>query len=287
MRALITAIIIFIWLMLGWYYKTTYEGCCLFSEVSSGTEISKESDASPPRNHKSFSGPSITSLAPLTFNWNSSEAVLNEGWEAYKNNLLNSLGEEDLLQITGQFRKEEDNNSSYENLGLARAYQVKNLFNELPDERIDIQSTVLNDDLNERNSNFESVRLRTIRPEKVIVKTKESATIYFPYSSTKRLEDPLIEAYLQDIEKRVKASGEQILLVGHTDSTSSSAFNQRLGLKRAHILRDYLLSIGVNKDQILCRSEGENQPIADNGTKAGRAKNRRTELKIISSLKEN
>ena len=285
MRAIITAILIILWLFLGWYYKTTYDSCCLDATLTSSKDREKAPDTDIVTND--ISGPSIRSLGPITFNWSDPTSQVNDDWEDYQNNLLISLGEEDLLQITGQFRAEESNGSDYKDLGMARAHHVRNLFKEIPDERIELKSELVVDGIQKGSSGFESVSLRTVKPRKVIIETEDAASIYFPYSSTQRLDDPVIEAYLKNVAKRVMESGERIQLTGHTDSTSSSAFNKRLGLKRAHIIRDYLLSIGVNAKQIISLSAGEEQPIADNATKAGRAKNRRTELQIIPKQNEN
>ncbi len=69
-----------------------------------------------------------------------------------------------------------------------------------------------------------------------------------------------------------------ITIVGHTDSTGSNAVNQTLSVQRANSVRDYLVDHGVSAGRIATAGRGENQPIADNSTDAGRAKNRRVEI---------
>ena len=69
-----------------------------------------------------------------------------------------------------------------------------------------------------------------------------------------------------------------IYVVGHTDSIGSDAYNQTLSEKRAAAVADYLVSKGVPAAAIKAAGKGEAQPIADNGSKAGRATNRRTEV---------
>lgn len=68
-------------------------------------------------------------------------------------------------------------------------------------------------------------------------------------------------------------------LVGHTDWISTNAYNMRLSQARAETVRKYLISQGVAADRITTRWRGEEEPIADNNTAAGRAANRRTEIK--------
>lgn len=70
----------------------------------------------------------------------------------------------------------------------------------------------------------------------------------------------------------------EVRIVGHTDSTGSAELNQRLSVHRAEATRDYLSAHGVNPRQILVSGRGALEPVADNGTEAGRARNRRVEI---------
>lgn len=69
-------------------------------------------------------------------------------------------------------------------------------------------------------------------------------------------------------------------IVGHTDSIGTKTYNQKLGLKRANAVKNWLVKQGVDANRILTSSKGETQPIASNKTKAGRAKNRRAVVVI-------
>ena len=71
-----------------------------------------------------------------------------------------------------------------------------------------------------------------------------------------------------------------ILIAGHTDSTGSEAYNQRLSEARAAAVMHYLVSQGVDPRRIDARGFGERYPIADNRTEQGRALNRRVEIRI-------
>ncbi|MEH3157652.1 MAG: OmpA family protein [Sphingomonas taxi] len=68
---------------------------------------------------------------------------------------------------------------------------------------------------------------------------------------------------------------------GHTDSTGSVAYNQALSERRATAVADYLAGRGVQPARIGTRGFGKTQPIASNDTDAGRAANRRVEVKIV------
>lgn len=74
-----------------------------------------------------------------------------------------------------------------------------------------------------------------------------------------------------------------IEIKGHTDNTGSMNHNLDLSEKRAHAVFNYLIHIGINKQQLSYKGYGDTLPIADNNTEEGKAKNRRTELEIILS----
>jgi len=77
-----------------------------------------------------------------------------------------------------------------------------------------------------------------------------------------------------------KYGDDRIRIEGHTDSMGAASYNEELSLRRADAVRRVLLSRGVQEKQMLVLGLGEAQPVADNQTAAGRAKNRRVELHI-------
>jgi outer membrane protein OmpA-like peptidoglycan-associated protein len=72
--------------------------------------------------------------------------------------------------------------------------------------------------------------------------------------------------------------GSQVLIEGHTDSQGSANLNQVLSQRRAEAVRDALIQQGVDGNRLRAVGLGEDRPIADNGTAAGRARNRRVEV---------
>jgi OOP family OmpA-OmpF porin len=78
-------------------------------------------------------------------------------------------------------------------------------------------------------------------------------------------------------------STEAIVTVGHTDSTGSDVYNQKLSLRRAEAIRAYLVSKGVEASRVFVEGKGESQPVADNGTAEGRAKNRRVSVEVVGT----
>lgn len=70
----------------------------------------------------------------------------------------------------------------------------------------------------------------------------------------------------------------EVRIIGHTDNTGSDAVNDPLSLQRASSTRDYLSARGVDPQRVMINGRGEREPVADNATEAGRAKNRRVEI---------
>lgn len=80
-----------------------------------------------------------------------------------------------------------------------------------------------------------------------------------------------------------------IHVIGHTDSTGSTSYNQQLSEKRADSVARYLSQNGVKRDRMRMAGSGEDRPVADNSSSAGRSENRRVEiyLKPIVEGREN
>ena len=75
--------------------------------------------------------------------------------------------------------------------------------------------------------------------------------------------------------------GVRLEVAGYTDDTGSRATNERLSLERALVVRAFLVSAGVPANQLTARGYGPADPIASNATAAGRALNRRVELRRV------
>jgi outer membrane protein OmpA-like peptidoglycan-associated protein len=74
-----------------------------------------------------------------------------------------------------------------------------------------------------------------------------------------------------------------VTIIGHTDSRGSDAVNDPLSLNRAASTRDYLVAKGVARNRIVINGHGSREPIADNATEAGRARNRRVEIFVAEA----
>lgn len=116
----------------------------------------------------------------------------------------------------------------------------------------------------------------------VASKVTYSADAFFDFD--KSVLKPEGKAKLDDLAGKVKDINlEVVIAVGHTDSVGSVAYNQKLSVRRAEAVKAYLVSKGIEKSRVYTEGKGKSQPIADNKTAAGRAKNRRVEIEVVGT----
>jgi OOP family OmpA-OmpF porin len=105
---------------------------------------------------------------------------------------------------------------------------------------------------------------------------------------TRQVQFALDSAELTDEDKKILDEVAENLtrlkfvsgtVIGHTDSSGSEAYNQKLSERRAQSVADYLQAKGIATGRLKASGAGEGEPIADNATKEGRAQNRRVVLK--------
>jgi OOP family OmpA-OmpF porin len=113
-------------------------------------------------------------------------------------------------------------------------------------------------------------------------KVSYSADAFFDFD--KAVLKPAGKASLDDLTSKLKDINlEVIIAVGHTDAIGTDAYNQKLSVRRAEAVKAYLQSKGVESNRIYTEGKGEKQPVADNKSSAGRAKNRRVEIEVVGT----
>jgi OOP family OmpA-OmpF porin len=111
-----------------------------------------------------------------------------------------------------------------------------------------------------------------------------SATTLFDFDKAVLKEQG--KAELHNLGINIKSQGmsvRDIDIIGYTDSKGAAAYNQELSVRRAHAVKDYLVSEGVDAKIIDVSGEGQNNPVASNDTEEGQARNRRVEVHVGTS----
>lgn len=92
---------------------------------------------------------------------------------------------------------------------------------------------------------------------------------------------PASEAQLAGVAEKIKScDNAQVNVAGHTDNTGNDAINVPLSANRAKAVADFLVAQGIPAANVTSEGLGATQPVADNGTDEGKAKNRRTEITV-------
>ena len=124
MRLIITIILAILWLLFGIYFVKP----CFVIDCDCDTTQS-EAAVQPDEKAAAEIAPSVSKVTgPILFSWNKEGAIMGDGWDARRKAILDGLGADEILEITGQYRADEVNSSTFENLGLARANEVAKLF---------------------------------------------------------------------------------------------------------------------------------------------------------------
>ena len=77
-----------------------------------------------------------------------------------------------------------------------------------------------------------------------------------------------------------------VIIAGHTDALGSESYNYELSEKRARSVSEYLVRKGISSSRLSTMGYGKSQPVTDNRTPQGRARNRRVEFEAASSTQE-
>lgn len=118
------------------------------------------------------------------------------------------------------------------------------------------------------------------------MKLKKTLHVNFNTDSSV-VHDPEDQRKIAEVSDLMKKNpGSTATLVGHTDSTASDAYNQRLSERRAATVKNEMVKDGVSASAISASGRGESEPVADNKTRAGRAENRRVEAVIDGVVAE-
>ncbi len=203
-----------------------------------------------------------------------------------------SSNTEKSIDITGFFKANETNTSAFPNLGIARANTIKNYLSAkgIPSRQINI--------FGKENNNLVITNSLYTDPIRCTISEGNSQEAKELETLKKRINDNPLLLYFQngqasinptvkqrqkiaDISRYLdKVKGSSITIEGHTDNTGGRITNISLGLKRANAIKQDFIINGIPEEKIITTSKGPDEPIASNETEEGKAKNRRSIVKI-------
>mgnify|MGYP006333241471 CR=1 FL=1 len=226
------------------------------------------------------------------FNVSSSDILLplspkvGRGLEGLRTFLAENLGKS--FNITGYYKSDENNNTAFPNLGLARANAVKNhlVSQGIPSAQINTMGQLMDSMVPDGNT-YKGPVAYAFEGESATAKDDlkalydkikaEPLVLYFETSESTIELTPEQRQRFADISKYLdKDANASCTITGYTDNTSNRTTNMALGQRRADFAKEYLIKNGLSGTRIKTSSKGPDDPVASNTTEEGRAKNRRT-----------
>jgi outer membrane protein OmpA-like peptidoglycan-associated protein len=270
-------------LLLAWLLYTVfaYRGCkeqfCLTcgDDAATGIVVPPDGEVTPQQRFA------------IDFKWGAAAPIKNEGADEQIKGILAGLTADNLLEVTGFYFEGESKPRRFDNLGFARAEEIKKMLAAagVPADRIRVRARAIDETEGVREGFFEGFETRWVEPEKKeVVETVQTLAdriiIRFPTGSTIGKYDDAVNTYFDQLAEHVKQSGETITLTGHTDNVGDPDRNMTLGQARADAVKALLLRKGVKPEQITTATKGQTQPVTTNDTEEGRAENRRVEVRL-------
>ncbi|WJS93718.1 OmpA family protein [Flavobacterium johnsoniae] len=198
------------------------------------------------------------------------------------------------VTITGYATSDEKNTTTFENLGLARANDVKNYFvsKGMSENQFNTKGEILDNWkmsadtlLGPADYSFDAIdSTSAVSNESSALRDKINADPLILHFNTNQSRLNLTDAEKQKItaisQYLEQVKDAVVLVVGHSDNVGNRDSNIILGQKRADFSKNYLSKNGIDAARIETSSKGPDEPIGDNNTSEGKAENRRTVITI-------
>jgi outer membrane protein OmpA-like peptidoglycan-associated protein len=276
-----------------------YSTCCCKECCNETTEksvpISTYSNETTKANSFKLSGNDFNYACNGNFNFltnefNSLQPVsdsINNGIGLLKANFDKNPNQK--IHITGYALNNEKNTSAFPNLGIARANDIKNYFiskgfasnkfethGEIKDAWKANNDTLFGPVTFEIKANQEALKTEDWNALKEKI-TANPLILYFNTNQSEINLSPEERQKIADLSNYLDNVKEaKISCIGHSDNTGNREINIKLGQNRADFAKNYLIKNGIPAEKIESSSKGPDEPISDNKTTEGKAKNRRT-----------
>lgn len=190
------------------------------------------------------------------------------------------------LSITGYYSATEKNNTSFTNIGIARAESLKKILvlrgvkpiaisttSQLIDSSLFLKDTLTGG----FNMAFNTIKVDAVADTSLF----KPYIVYFNTGANSLTIDKPLQDYLQKANQFIQLHTDKKLAVtGYTDNVGKEASNVELSKKRALFVKEQLAAQGIPDSNIVSDGYGSQNPIADNATTDGRSKNRRVTIEI-------
>lgn len=283
--------------LLLWAGGSTYWHVCKIKELcyaQSSSEPSSDSFPITPLSIKDGANLDLVSKGNFVFSKSGQNPVLTAvqpELDSLAGYLLSHPGRK--IAIVGFYSADESAPPGYDNLGLARAEQVKaHLVGlGLPDSILVTNGELLQSIKFERDSLFGGIDFafsgQLLTSEVELAKAEKFENVfkpmdlYFATGSSSYLKTEENRKFVEEAVRYLKANqGKQLILAGHTDNTGEEELNNVLSKRRAQAVKAEFVSSGIAGNQLAVEAKGELFPKASNDTESGRKANRRVEIVV-------
>jgi outer membrane protein OmpA-like peptidoglycan-associated protein len=141
-----------------------------------------------------------------------------------------------------------------------------------------------------RNMDRQAAEIKNTVPGATVERAGEGIIVKFDsgilFDIDKTALKPVAKTNIDQLSASLKSNPQtNILIVGHTDNTGTSAHNMDLSIRRAEAVKAYAAAAGVDPARLTTQGKGDTEPIADNTSADGRTQNRRVEIVIVANDK--
>ncbi len=268
-----TKVLLTLLALLGWILFCNWWACNkLASCDTDNTAVTTNVDATTPTN---------TDI--IKFDASANTPITGAGWATFRDSLANLIKGGKRLEITGYYTASETNNTKFENLGIARADTIRQLFMSqvqgLSAGRFNLRGEQKPDNTNPTMLVKDTVATPTDAGG-IVATDSNDILIYFPSGSSNKELSKEVDDYLTKLGARLKASNEKAAIYGHTDNKGKFENNMALSKSRAESVKKTLISHGGIDANMSTDGKADKEPVGDNNTDAGRRQNRRVQIKI-------